>query len=144
MHSAPTNLLLVEDDPLQLRIYKHTLLREFGADLELESFADSDEALERIRRGHVDILLTDLQLPGVGGLALLRELKARNRSAQALMMTATSTSTSLLEALEIGAVDYLLKPIDQELLVRLVRQADERLRRWRGALAGTLAHARSG
>ncbi|MGC3969902.1 MAG: response regulator [Pirellulales bacterium] len=143
MQSDLTSLLLVEDDPLQLRIYKHVLLREFGADIDLECFSDSDEALARIQRGHVDILLTDLQLPGVGGLRLLRELNGRNRSAQALMMTATSTSTSLLEALEYGAVDYLLKPIDHELLIRLVRQADDRLRRWRVALAGTLANARS-
>jgi DNA-binding NtrC family response regulator len=142
MHTAATNLLLVEDDPLQMRIYKHTLLRAFGAEIELECFSDSDEALARIRRGHVDILLTDLQLPGVGGLRLLQELKTRNRSAQALMMTATSTSSSLLEALDIGAVDYLLKPIDHELLVRLVRQAEERLLRWRAALAGTLAVSR--
>ena len=141
---ATTKLLLVDDDPLQLRIYKHVLLREYGVDLDIASFTDPAEALATIRQGCVDILVTDFSMPGISGLHLLRELKDLNRSAQVIMMTATSTSGLLLDALEMGADDYLLKPVDHAALIDIVHQAEKRLHRWRTALAGTLASTRGG
>jgi len=134
---VPITLLLVEDDEAQLRLFAHLLLRSFGTDINLLQAADSETASAIIESRHVDVLLTDLALPGHDGLTLLRQIKQRNRSAQAILMTAYSTSNALLEALDTGAVDYVLKPVDHGLLLRLVRQAQQRIARWREALAGT-------
>ena len=60
----------------------------------------------------------------------------------ALVLTAASTSTDLIAALDLGAVDYLLKPAEPDLVVELMLQAEQRLQRWMKALAGTLSRNR--
>ena len=87
----------------------------------------------------VDILVTDLEMPGVDGLELLCWARRKNPCAQVLFVTGHSTLNALTDALELGATDYLLKPVDQAQLITLVEDAEKRLRRWREALAGTVA-----
>lgn len=80
-------------------------------------------------------------MPGVNGLELLKCAKHRNACTHVLFITGRSTLDALSAALEMGATDYLLKPLDQEQLIQLIRDARERLLRWREALAGTFSSA---
>lgn len=112
-------------------------LREFGGEIQIESLADAALAHRRLEEGGVDILLTDLEMPGVNGLALLRRAKRRNAYTQVLFITGHSTQEALLDALELGATDYLLKPIQHQEVLHVIRQAHERQQRWQQALAGT-------
>jgi DNA-binding NtrC family response regulator len=134
-----TKLLLVDDDSSMVRLLTRIIDRSFGDRVELRSLVDPKEARRWIEENVVDILVTDLEMPGVNGLELLRCAKRRNPCAQVLFITGNSTLEALTDALELGATDYLLKPLDQAELIRLVEDAEERLRRWREALAGTLA-----
>ena len=134
-----TKLLLVDDDPSMVRLLTKIIDRSFGNRVELRSLTDPKEARHWIEDNVVDILVTDLEMPGVNGLELLRCAKRRNPCTQVLFLTGHSTVDALTDALELGATDYLLKPLVQAELIELVEDADKRLRRWRKALAATLS-----
>ncbi len=130
-------LLLVDDDPSMVRLLSKVIERSFSDKINVESLTDPVEARERISEGGIDILVTDLEMPSVNGLELLRCAKRRNACTQVLFLTGHSTLDSLLDAFEFGATDYLLKPVDQDQLLELVGQAHVRQRRWQRALADT-------
>ncbi len=132
-------LLLSDDDPNMVRLLTRIIDRSLGGQIKIESLTDPAEARARIDEGGVDILLSDLEMPGVDGLELLRCAKKRSAYTQILFLTGHSSHDALLDALELGATDYLLKPVDQQELLELIDQAQSRLRRWRQALAGTWA-----
>ena len=133
-----SHIVLAEDDPKQARLYSTILTGAFGLDVHLETFCDSEEAAAYLESHLVDLLITDLRMPKVDGVELIRRAKARYSGVQVLIMTAASTADSLVDAAELGATDYLLKPFEHELLIDLVAEAQRRLQRWRAALAGTL------
>ncbi|MEI8374482.1 MAG: response regulator [Planctomycetota bacterium] len=132
-----TTLLLVDDDPCMMRLLAKIIERSFGNRMQLHSLTDPKEARQWIEQNLVDILVTDLEMPGVNGLELLRCAKRKNPCAQVLFVTGHSTLEALTDALELGATDYLLKPLDQTELIELIEDAEKRLRRWRQALSGT-------
>jgi DNA-binding NtrC family response regulator len=134
-----TKLLLVDDDPSMVRLLTRVIDRSFGEEIELQSLIDPTKARDAIERDLIDILITDLEMPGINGLGLLRCAKRRNALTQVLFMTGHSSLDALGDALELGATDYLLKPLDQAELVKLLEQAQNRVRRWRQALAGTFS-----
>ncbi|MCA9271398.1 MAG: response regulator [Planctomycetales bacterium] len=131
------SLLVVDDDPCMVRLLVMVISRAFGEDIAVEGFTDVRLAVERIEEGSVDILLTDLEMPEVDGLELLRIAKRRNAYTQVLLLTGRSSHEALLAALEAGATDYALKPFDQQQLLELVSQAHERRKRWQRALVDT-------
>lgn len=137
-----TKLLLVDDDPAMVRLLAKIIDRSFGSKMEMQSLTDATQAQAAIENGLIDILVTDLEMPGINGLRLLRCAKRRNALTQVLLLTGHSSLDSLTDALELGASDYLLKPFDQAELVVLLEQAEERVERWRQALAGTFDAAR--
>ncbi len=132
-----TKLLLVDDDPSMVRLLAKVIDRCFGEQIELQCLTDSAKARETIENDLIGILLTDLEMPGTNGLSLLRCAKRRNALTQVLFITGHSSLEALSDALELGATDYLLKPLDQAELVEILGQAQKRLRRWQEALAGT-------
>ncbi|NOY30186.1 MAG: response regulator [Planctomycetes bacterium] len=132
-----STLLLVDDDPSIVRLLSTVLEREYGDEITIESLTDPLEARARIIEGGVDILVTDLEMPGIDGLELLRCAKQRSACTQVLFFTGHSSREALLEALELGATDYLIKPVDQGQLLELISQALGRQRRWNLALAET-------
>ncbi|MHB8897970.1 MAG: response regulator [Thermoguttaceae bacterium] len=138
-----TKLLLVDDDPSMVRLLNKIIERQFKDQIELTCLSDPRLAREQIGTQLVDILITDLEMPGVNGLDLLRCVKRRNPWTQVLLMTGHSTLDSLADALELGATDYRLKPLDQTQLLKLVDDTQQRLLRWREALAGTLSAAQA-
>jgi len=132
-----TKLLLVDDDPSMVRLLAKIVDRSFGDDMEMQCLTDPTKARDAIERNIIDILVTDLEMPGTNGLGLLRCAKRRNALTQVLFITGHSSLDALSDALELGATDYLLKPLDQAELVELLEQAQKRVQRWRQALAGT-------
>ena len=70
------------------------------------------EALARLAQRPVDVVVTDLQMPGMDGLEFIREIERRRLGVQVLMITAHASVTSAVEAMRHGAFDYLEKPFD--------------------------------
>ena len=133
-----TTILVIDDDPSMVRLLTKIIERSFGNGVRLHSLTDPNEACQWIERNLVDILVTDLEMPSINGLELLRWAKRRNPFSQVFFVTGHSTLESVVDAMEFGATDYLLKPLDQAELVALIEDAERRLRRWRQALAGTV------
>jgi two-component system response regulator HydG len=111
-------VLVVEDE----RAQREALARYLGrAGYAVSAVATGEEALERLAAEPYAVLLTDLRLPGTDGLAVVRRARERDEEMGVLLMTAYASVESAIEALRIGAHDYLLKPLILEEVARKVR-----------------------
>jgi DNA-binding NtrC family response regulator len=118
--------VLVVDDHAQARESVADVLRQAGYDV--ATCASASEALGQLARQPVDVVVTDLQMPGMNGLEFIREMERRRVGAQVLMITAHASVASAVEAMRLGAFDYLEKPFDVAKLERSVAQACDRRR----------------
>ncbi|MFZ5549392.1 MAG: response regulator [Pseudomonadota bacterium] len=106
---SPPRLLLVEDHP-ELSLWVGRALRQAG--YEITFAADGREGDLHLREGGFDLVVLDLNLPRRPGMALLRELRARNDATPVLVLTARASVADRVEGLQAGADDYLPKPFD--------------------------------
>jgi len=120
--STPT-LLVADDDPGLRESLDRTLTRE-GYKVMLAS--DGRAALERLQAGGVDLVLTDLKMPGLTGLELLRAAKAIAPDVDVILLTAFGTVEEAVQAMKDGAYDFLTKPFRREQLLKLIDKALER------------------
>lgn len=134
-------ILVIDDDDAQVRLLANVVGRTFGGRVDMTAMTDAAEALRWIENCPPDVVLSDLDMPGVSGLDLLRAAKSRKLEAQVILVTGVSSPTFLREAIESGAADYLLKPLDPCALVAVIEQAIERIGRWRQALVGSSSAA---
>jgi len=121
-------ILLVDDDPSLLRVTEKQLA---DAGYAVRTATDGAAALEAFEEGGVDLVLSDIQMPVLDGLELLAEIKLRDASAAAVMITAHGTVERAVEAMRTGAFDFLEKPFSRERLLNTV----ERALRYRGLVA---------
>jgi DNA-binding NtrC family response regulator len=116
--SEPVNILVVEDD---------TAMRESCAKLfRLQGYGTAEapsaaEALNQIKqRDDIDIVLTDLKMPGMDGVALLKEIKRLDPRIEVVLMTGYGSVKNAVEAMKYGAAEYITKPFDtNELLMTI-------------------------
>ncbi len=96
----------------------------------VETAEDGARGIEALRRGEVDVVFTDLRMPGADGIAVLEESRKLRPEADVVVMTAFGTIESAVEAMKLGAKDFILKPFSLDLLDVLFRRldADRRLR----------------
>lgn len=132
------NLLVIDDSPTILAIVTESLQGRFGDVVDITALGDPREAEKLLEHHCCDILLVDVEMPGISGLEVLRLAKARNVWTQGIIMTAHSTCDRLATAMDCGACDYLLKPIKTDQLVEVVYECVKRVTRWQTALRGTL------
>ena len=123
---ATTAKILVADDEPGVRLTTQAILQDEGYDVETAS--GGLEAVEAIRQRHYDLVLTDLKMPGVDGLGVLAEVRKRSPLTVTVMMTGYGSVGSALDAIKLGAYEYLLKPIEVEDLKQAVRRSLERKR----------------
>jgi two-component system nitrate/nitrite response regulator NarL len=83
--------------------------------------ASAEDALQIAPDARPDVCIVDIDLPGMSGLQLLRELRPRLPDTQFVMLTVSSSQADLLEAVRLGAVGYLMKDLDAEALLRAIR-----------------------
>jgi DNA-binding NtrC family response regulator len=115
-------LLLVEDDEVFFRPLRRAL-ELHGYDVIPAHSAE--EALELLKGEDVDLLLTDRRLPGMDGVDLVRHVKAEHPDVAVVVMTAYGTIESAVEAMRLGAEDYLVKPFEPAALLLVLRRAVE-------------------
>src|SRR5262245_27600416 len=119
----PANILVADDDPGLRESLERTLARE-GYRVVVAS--DGQAALERLQGGGVDLVLTDLKMPGLSGIELLRAAKAIAPDVDVILLTAFGTIEVAVKAMKDGAYDFLTKPVQRAQLQRVIRQALER------------------
>jgi len=121
--STRERILIVEDDSAA-RIGLQQLVRGWGFDV--ETAADGEQALTQIENFHPGIVLTDLVMPKMGGLDLLRKLQDSGDPITTVILTAQGTVETAVEAIKQGAYDYLTKPVDLQRLKILLSKILER------------------
>lgn len=112
--SQKLQILLVEDTPSLSILYKSYLDELDGA---LHHIADGTEALQFLRSQKVDLLFLDLHLPGISGLEILEQLRPERPIPPTIIITANDTVKTAIEAMRLGASDYLVKPFGRERVV---------------------------
>jgi DNA-binding NtrC family response regulator len=115
-------ILIVEDDEIFLRPLQRTLE---VAGYETITAASGEDALDLLKSDDVDLVLTDKRLPGMDGVELVRRIKAEHADLGVVVMTAYGTIESAVEAMRLGAADYLVKPLEPAEVVLVVRHAIE-------------------
>lgn len=117
------NILIVEDGRSQREMLKDFLAREGHRVTEAE---DGNTAIRQVQGGHFDLLLLDFKMPGMNGIEVLEKIKNINPKISVIMMTAYGTIETAVDAMKLGAVDYIPKPIDLDQLLALVSRISER------------------
>ena len=127
-------ILLVEDDE-NLRVILQMQLEKLG--YVAASAADAEQAIELLRKTPQDLVITDLQLPGMSGIGLVKRIQADFPEIPSIVVTAFGTVQSAVNAMKAGAYDYITKPVHGYELSALVRCALHRQ-------GGELGHAPEG
>lgn len=116
---SQANVLIVEDDPA-LRDALCTTVQLAGYNV--ESADDGTKALSMLEKQSFHLVVSDVQMDGLDGYALLQKLKSRGSELPVVLMTAYGTIQKAVDAMRAGAADYLVKPFDAEVLMEMIRR----------------------
>jgi two-component system response regulator AtoC len=120
MKAAANNILLVDDEPGMLRYIK-TLLEV--DDYKVETASTGEEALQRVQKGlRPDLVLLDLLMPGIDGLETLEQLRKLQPGVKVVMLSCVSDTRKVVQAIRLGAHDYLTKPFQKGELDTVIDQ----------------------
>ncbi len=117
--SGKVRILVVDDEP-SMREMLRIVLRRDGYEVVIAE--NGKDAIEQLRRSNVDLLLSDIKMPDINGVDVLRAAKDINRDIVAFMMTAYASTSTAVEAMRLGAVDYFTKPFSMDELRLKIRQ----------------------
>lgn len=115
-------VLIIDDDKNLRRILEYNMIDE-GYDV--LTAASGEAGLELFKKEGVDLVITDLQMPGMRGIELIRKIRAISPNALVIVITAFGTVDSAVESMKLGAFDYITKPFNREELKMVVKKALE-------------------
>jgi DNA-binding NtrC family response regulator len=120
MGRVDSTVLVVDDDPA-VGVVLRALLEQAGFEALHERSGEA--ALERLGSAPVDLVVTDLRMPGMDGIELLRRVVRSSPEIPIIMLTAHGTVSTAVEAMKLGAADFILKPFEREEVLEAVRRA---------------------
>jgi len=127
-------ILAVDDDPQIRRVLRVTLT---GNGYEIDDARNGDEALEKLRADRFDLVLLDMNMPGIDGLETCRAIREHSEIS-IIMLTVRDTEADKVNALDAGADDYITKPFSTAELLARIRAALRRMPGSQGSAAGRL------
>ncbi|MBF0228136.1 MAG: response regulator [Desulfamplus sp.] len=122
-------VLFVDDD-----LMTHAMMKDILKGWELIIASCAEEALDNFPEGYDLIVLTDIHMPGMGGVEFLRQIKKKYPYVQVIMVSSTEDTRNLLEAYEAGANDFVVKPFDRRDILKALENTIEKNKRWKDAL----------
>jgi two-component system, NtrC family, response regulator HydG len=125
LNGEPIRVLVIDDDRLHAETVAESLER-VGYDCTVAT--SGTEGARRIEDGDWDVILTDLKMADMDGLAILRKAREQQPEAEVVMITGYGDVKTAVEAIKQGAANYLTKPVDRDELRAIVQKASERLR----------------
>ncbi len=120
MSESRPRVLVVDDESAQMRALCHTLPNH-GYDT--IGFSDGETALAELRRTKCELLLADLMMPGMNGIRLLQNAREIDPDLVGIIMTGAGTIATAVEAMQAGALDYILKPFNLSVIVPVLERA---------------------
>ena len=133
--AAPSRVLVVVDERSMRELLTILLARD-GYDVLVAE--DGHSGIEILRKERIDVLITDIRMPEMNGVDVLREAKRIDPEITSIVMTAFASTDTAVEALRLGAADYLVKPLDARAIVARVRSAITAFARRDGSTAGKI------
>lgn len=115
--------LMIVDDEEKVRKYLSRLVKNRG--FQVDTAADGAAALALLRENDFDVVLLDVLMPGIDGIAVLKEIKKIKPLTEVIMLTGNASVETGIEGMRIGAFDYLLKPVDLDNLYLCLKEALE-------------------
>ncbi|RII36354.1 response regulator [Clostridium chromiireducens] len=129
-------LIIDDEEEILLSLKKNLILEGYN----VETCNDSVEALEMIKNNKLHIVITDIVMPNMNGIDLLKAAKAYDALTQVIMMTGYSTMEITIQSLEFGANDYILKPFKSiEYIIEIIDYSIQKLERWRESIRGLVS-----
>ena len=119
MRTGTSSVLVVDDNPDNVNILKKILAREGYA---VSSATSGPEALKIIQDAEVDVLVTDMSMPEMDGITLLKKAKALKKNLPVIIITAFGEWGPYAEALREGAADFLSKPFKVDEILKVIRR----------------------
>lgn len=121
-------ILVVDDDEMTCHFLSHILAQQGFL---LETASDGEQALELLKEKPFDIILLDIEMPGLNGLETLKRIRKNylKKDLPVLMVTANDQSTEIIQAFDMGANDYVVKPLDVPVLFARIRAHLESVRK---------------
>jgi DNA-binding NtrC family response regulator len=116
-------VLLVDDEEDFLEVMSE---RMQARGMEVKTCTSAEEALEMIKAENFDAIILDFMMPGIDGMHALKEIKAKRPEAQIILLTGHATVEKGVEAMKLGATDFLEKPADIEALEKKIKDASTR------------------
>lgn len=123
MESSKGNILVIEDEQSMREVLKILLEEEA---YEVTTAASGQEGIEQVRSNLYDLVITDIKMPGADGFEVLRQVKGVSPDTVVIMVTAFGTTESAIEAMKIGAYDYIHKPFKIDEIRLIVKKALEK------------------
>jgi EAL domain-containing protein (putative c-di-GMP-specific phosphodiesterase class I) len=118
--ASPPEVLVVDDEPITARGYARTL---GAAGIKVSVAHDGREAAELAKQKHFDAIVSDIAMPDMDGLALLRAIRQGDLDVPMIFMTGSPALESAMEAIEYGAFRYLVKPVEPSAMLEVVERA---------------------
>ena len=118
------NILIVDDEP-RILLLLQSLLKSNGYGV--QTARDGDSALEILRKGGVDITVTDLRMTPMDGMALFEEIKKIHPQMPVILLTAYASVETAIDAMKNGIFDYLTKPFKVDDMVACLKRAEEKI-----------------
>jgi DNA-binding NtrC family response regulator len=113
-------MMLVDDEERFLETTKKLLARK---GYEVLTATSGSEALEKLMKENVHVVILDVKMPGMDGVATLKAIKCRYPLVEVIMLTGHATVESAMDGLKLGAADYLMKPADVDELIKKAKEA---------------------
>ena len=117
---AKPRILIVDDEDVVRLSYAMILARE---DCQAQTAWDGDEALRAMGKSPFDVVLLDLRMPGTGGMGVLKAIKQKWPDSEVVIITGYPTVESAKKAVQLGAYEYLAKPVGPEEVIEVARNA---------------------
>lgn len=122
-------LLYVDDDPVA-----HDLMKGILKDWDVISAFSGIEALELLEKEYGLIVITDIHMPQMNGIQLIKEVRKSHPITQVIVLSATEEANHLLAAYEAGANDFILKPFNKDEIMLAINNTLSKIERWERAM----------
>lgn len=116
-----TSILILDDEPIVSKRLKPSLEKK---GYEVETFTESEEAMNRIKERSFDIVITDLKMEGVSGMEFLTEVKDRSPRTEVIVITGFATMETAKESFQKGVFDFLAKPFKLGEIKEVIKKAE--------------------
>lgn len=115
--------ILIIDDEKNIRT---TLRQSLKQDYEVETAVNGEDGIAKIKENDFELVLLDMKLPGIDGMEVLKEMRELDKQADVIMITGFANVETAVEAMKLGAIDYLRKPFSPEEIRGLVKEVMDR------------------